>query len=176
MRPRLRIWGFCVALSVVPACEVTAEGPVGERPPSIVYILADDLGYGDLRCFNASGKIATPHLDRLAADGMRFTDAHSSSAVCTPTRYGILTGRYNWRSSLKSGVLGGYSKRLIETGRLMVPEYLRQSARVPSPESPRAASPHRSQSSRAHSLPRTWRRAVSGGVSSIRAYPLDRLL
>ena len=73
-----------------------------------------------------SGKIATPHLDRLAADGMRFTDAHSSSAVCTPTRYGILTGRYNWRSSLKSGVLDGYSKRLIEPGRLTVPEFLRQ--------------------------------------------------
>jgi arylsulfatase A len=126
MRLNLRTWGIWVALSVVPSRGMTAEGPVRERPPSIVYILADDLGYGDLRCFNASGKIATPHLDRLAAEGMRFTDAHSSSAVCTPTRYGILTGRYNWRSSLKSGVLDGYSKRLIEPGRLTVPEYLRQ--------------------------------------------------
>ena len=68
--------------------------------PNIVLILADDLGYGDLRCFNPGSKIATPNLDRLAAQGMRFTDAHAGSAVCTPTRYGILTGRYAWRSRL----------------------------------------------------------------------------
>ena len=92
----------------------------------IVYILADDLGYGDVRCFNPDGKIATPYLDGLRRRGMRFTDAHSGSAVCTPTRYGILTGRYAWRSSLKSGVLDGYAKRLIEPGRLTVPEFLRQ--------------------------------------------------
>ena len=92
--------------------------------PNIVYILADDLGYGDAKCINPDCKIATPNIDKFAAAGMRFTDAHSSSAVCTPTRYGILTGRYNWRSSLKSGVLGGYSKRLIEPGRLTVPALL----------------------------------------------------
>ncbi|MHC5542445.1 sulfatase-like hydrolase/transferase, partial [Singulisphaera rosea] len=98
-----------------------AEGP---RKPNVVFILADDLGYGDVRCFNPEGEIATPHLDRLASEGMRFTDAHSGSAVCTPTRYGILTGRYSWRSSLKSGVLDGYSARLIEPGRLTLPEFL----------------------------------------------------
>jgi arylsulfatase A-like enzyme len=94
--------------------------------PNIIYILADDLGYGDVRCLNPLGKIPTPHIDQLAAEGMRFTDAHSSSAVCTPTRYGIMTGRYNWRSRLKSGVLGGFSPRLIEEGRLTVASMLRQ--------------------------------------------------
>lgn len=96
------------------------------RHPNIVYILADDLGYGDVKCLNSEGKIATPNIDRLAAEGMRFTDAHSSSAVCTPTRYGILTGRYNWRSRLKNGVLGGFSRRLIEPDRLTVAGFLKQ--------------------------------------------------
>lgn len=109
------------------AASVFSAGTLGaaERP-NIVYILADDLGYGDVRCFNRDGKIPTPNLDRLAAGGMRFTDAHSSSSVCTPTRYSILTGRYNWRSTLKSGVLGGFSRRLIEPGRLTVPALLRE--------------------------------------------------
>lgn len=93
--------------------------------PNIVFILADDLGIGDVQCLNPTGKIPTPHLNRLAAEGMKFTDAHSSSAVCTPTRYGLLTGRYNWRSRLKSGVLGGMSPPLIEPGRLTVPAFLK---------------------------------------------------
>lgn len=94
--------------------------------PNIVIILADDLGYGDVTSFNPEGKISTPHLDRLASQGMRFTDAHSSSSVCTPTRYGLLTGRYNWRSRLKSGVQGGMSPPLIEHGRLTLPAFLQQ--------------------------------------------------
>ena len=93
--------------------------------PNIVYILCDDLGYGDVKCLNPQGKIATPHVDKLAADGMIFTDAHSSSSVCSPTRYGIMTGRYNWRSRLQSGVLGGLSPRLIEPGRLTVAQMLK---------------------------------------------------
>ncbi|RFC45057.1 MAG: Arylsulfatase A [Verrucomicrobia bacterium] len=96
------------------------------RRPNIVYILADDLGYGDVKSLNPEGKILTPNMDLLAKEGMRFTDAHSSSAVCTPTRYGILTGRYNWRSRLKSGVQGGMSPDLIEPGRLTVPAFLKQ--------------------------------------------------
>jgi arylsulfatase A-like enzyme len=109
------------------AC-LTLPGPAAAagRPPNVVYVLADDLGYGDVRCLNPQGKIATPNMDRLAAAGMAFTDAHSSSAVCSPTRYGILTGRYNWRSPLKQGVLQGYSRRLIEPGRLTVPALLKQ--------------------------------------------------
>jgi arylsulfatase A-like enzyme len=88
--------------------------------PNILYILCDDLGYGDVHCLNAQGKIATPNIDRLRGEGIAFTDAHSSSALCTPTRYGIMTGRYNWRTRLQSGVLGGYAPPLIEPGRLTV--------------------------------------------------------
>ena len=112
---------------------ITADTPgasPASRPaakPNIVFILADDLGYGDVHCLNPErGKIATPHLDRLASQGMVFTDAHSSSAVCTPTRYSILTGRYNWRSHLQSGVLGGMSPPLIAADRLTVPALLKQ--------------------------------------------------
>ena len=95
--------------------------------PNIVYILADDLGYGDVHCLNPErGKIATPQLDKMAGEGMIFTDAHSSSSVCSPTRYGILTGRYNWRSRLQSGVLDGYVEPLIAAGRLTVPALLKQ--------------------------------------------------
>lgn len=94
--------------------------------PNIIFILADDLGYGDVSCYNENSKINTPNIDQLAAHGVRFTDAHSSSAVCTPTRYGILTGRYNWRSTLKSGVLNGYSKALIPQGRETVASFLQK--------------------------------------------------
>jgi arylsulfatase A-like enzyme len=94
--------------------------------PNLVFILCDDLGYGDVKCLNPQGKIATPNMDRLAAGGMIFTDAHSSSAVCSPTRYGVLTGRYNWRSRLKSSVLGGLSPRLIEPGRATVASFLKE--------------------------------------------------
>jgi arylsulfatase A len=94
--------------------------------PNIIYILADDLGYGDTGCYNPESKIPTPHIDRLAQEGMRFTDAHSPSAVCTPTRYGILTGRYSWRTRLKYRVLDGFDPPLIEQGRTTVPGLLRQ--------------------------------------------------
>ena len=92
--------------------------------PNVIYILADDLGYGDLS--HAGGKAATPHCDRLAREGMRFTDSHTTSSVCTPTRYGILTGRYNWRSTLKKSVLWGMSAPLIEKERLTVPGFLQK--------------------------------------------------
>ncbi len=94
--------------------------------PNIIYILADDLGYGDISVFNPEGKINTPNIDKLAEEGMRFTDAHTSSSVCTPTRYGILTGRYNWRSSLKKGVLTGNSKALIPAARTTVASLLKK--------------------------------------------------
>jgi len=88
--------------------------------PNIVFIMADDMGYGDVQALNAISKIPTPHLNRLSREGMTFTDAHSPSAVCTPTRYGVITGRYCWRSRLKRGVLGGYSAPLIERNRQTV--------------------------------------------------------
>jgi len=94
--------------------------------PNIVYILADDMGYGDLACQNPQSKIPTPNLDELARQGTRFTDAHSGSAVCTPTRYGILTGRYCWRTRLKEWVLWGFGEPLIEPDRLTVGRLLQK--------------------------------------------------
>lgn len=106
----------------------SCQTPEDEMPslPNIIYVLADDLGYGDIATFNKDGKIPTPHLDRMAAEGVKFTDAHSSSAVCTPTRYSTLTGRYNWRSRLKSGVLTGKSKALIPNDRSTVASLLKK--------------------------------------------------
>ncbi len=97
----------------------------GKRP-NIVYILADDMGFGDMGCNNPDSKIPTPHLDRLASQGMRFTDVHAASSVCTPSRYSILTGRYGWRSPLKQGVLWPWDPPLIERDRLTVAGLLRQ--------------------------------------------------
>ena len=96
-----------------------------KNKPNIIYILADDMGYGDVSCLNPGGKIRTANIDRLAEGGMAFADAHSTSAVCTPSRYGILTGRYNWRSWLKKGVTFGYDKPVVEEGRMTVASYLR---------------------------------------------------
>src|SRR5262245_13394934 len=96
------------------------------RRPNIVYILAHDLGYGDVSCLNQKSKIGTPNIDRLAAAGIIFSDAHSGSSVCTPTRYGILTGRYCWRTHLQRGVLVAWDRPLIESGRLTVPALLKQ--------------------------------------------------
>lgn len=95
--------------------------------PNIVIILADDLGYGDVQCLNPSrGKIKTPHLDTLALQGTIFTDSHSGSSVCTPTRYGLLTGRYAWRTRLQRGVLDNYVTPLIAEDRLTLGGMLRQ--------------------------------------------------
>lgn len=93
--------------------------------PNIVFILADDMGYGDIGCNNPHSKIPTPNLDALAKQGMRFTDAHAPSSVCTPTRYTILTGRYAWRGSLKKSVLLAYDPPLIEDGRLTIADILK---------------------------------------------------
>ncbi|MEY2595982.1 MAG: hypothetical protein RI965_1254, partial [Bacteroidota bacterium] len=94
--------------------------------PNIIYILADDLGYGDVKVYNKNSKIATPNIDKLAMQGMRFTDAHSTSGVCTPTRYSIMTGRYPWRSQKPVGVLNGFSRPLIENDRATVASLLKE--------------------------------------------------
>ncbi len=110
------------ALGLVPRTTLEAA----ERP-NLVVILADDLGYGDVQCLNPErGKIPTPNFDRLATEGMTFTDSHSGSSVCTPTRYGMLTGRYAWRTRLQRGVLGGYVEPLIGPERLTVAGLLKQ--------------------------------------------------
>ena len=97
-----------------------------EQHPNIVFVLADDQGFGDVGALNPESKIPTPNIDRIAKEGMIFSDGHSSSSVCTPTRYSILTGRYHWRTHLQKGVLGGFSKPLISPGRLTVASLLKQ--------------------------------------------------
>ncbi|MCA8987038.1 MAG: arylsulfatase [Planctomycetaceae bacterium] len=113
---------FSVTILICSTCTAYSA----ERP-NIIFILADDWGLGDIKTYGHERcKLDTPHMDRLASEGMKFTDAHSSSAVCTPTRYGVLTGRYNWRSQLKKGVLNGYSAPLIEPDRETVPSFLKK--------------------------------------------------
>ncbi len=112
-----------VAILVLLGCSEKKETI---KPPNIVYILADDMGYGDLSIYNPESRIKTPNIDRLASEGMRFTDAHSPSAVCTPTRYGILTGRYCWRSRLPTGVLRGYGHALLEKDRTTAASLLKE--------------------------------------------------
>ncbi len=106
--------------------ENPASGSSKRKAPNIVYILADDLGYGDVSCLNEDGKINTKNIDSIAKEGMKFTDAHSGSAVCTPTRYGVMTGRYAWRTRLKSGVLGGWSRPLMSVDRMTVASMLKE--------------------------------------------------
>ena len=98
-----------------------ADAPQATAKPNIVIILADDLGYGDVQCYNPQrGKIPTPNIDRLAAQGMRFTDGHSSSGVCSPSRYTLLTGRYHWRTRLQTGIVGVFGEPLIAPDRLTI--------------------------------------------------------
>src|SRR5690606_21186185 len=93
--------------------------------PNLLVILADDLGWGDVGCNHPGSKIATPNIDRIAREGMRFTDGHSSSGVCTPSRYSLLTGRYHWRTRLQKGVLGGFSRPLVAEDRMTLASFLR---------------------------------------------------
>ena len=108
------------------ACCFSSFSHAAKPKPNILYILADDLGYGDVQCLNPlRGKIKTPYLDQLAARSMVFTDAHGGSSVCSPTRYGVLTGRYAWRTRLQKGVVQNESAPLIATDRLTVPKLLK---------------------------------------------------
>jgi len=100
---------------------------VADSKPNIVYIICDDLGYGDIQCLAPeTSKIPTPNADQLALEGMTFTDAHSGSSVCTPTRYGIMTGRYSWRTKLQKGVVTGFAPCLIDKDRMTVSGFLKQ--------------------------------------------------
>jgi len=111
---------LCLAVVAAPA---VSQEPF--QSPNIVFILADDLGYGDVGVYNAESKIPTPNIDTLAEQGMRFTDAHTPSSVCTPTRYAFLTGRYCWRTELKHSVLWPWDPPLLEDERVTLPEMLR---------------------------------------------------
>jgi arylsulfatase A len=120
MRSSLAVIALSVAgLAVSSAVEARAARP------NVVYVLLDDMGYGEPTCYRPDSRLVTPNLDRLAARGMRFTDAHSASAVCTPTRYGILTGRYPWRIG-QFGVLQTFDPPIIPESRLTVASFLKQ--------------------------------------------------
>lgn len=114
-----------LSIMILGCGEVQKKKEVINKLPNVVYILADDLGYGDLSSLNPQSGIQTPSMDRIVKNGIQFTDAHSNSSVCTPTRYGIITGRYAWRSRLKNGVLWGYDQPLIEENRVTVASFLK---------------------------------------------------
>ena len=117
MKSYLLILGICLS------CFLHAKH---HARPNVIFVLADDLGIGDVSPSNPDCKIKTPHLQKMADEGITFMDAHSSSAVCTPTRYGVLTGRYNWRSRLARGVLSGTSEHLIPAERATVAHLLKR--------------------------------------------------
>lgn len=111
---------FCAALILL-----ITSNPAFAAKPNIIVIYTDDQGYGDASCLNPQSKFETPNLDRLAQEGMTFTDGHCSDTVCTPSRYGLLTGRYAWRTSLKRGVMGAEGTCLIADGRMTLASLLR---------------------------------------------------
>ncbi len=117
------IFAVCISSFLLPHFSFAAP-----PRPNIVFLICDDLGYGDVHCLNPEhGKIATPGADRLASQGMIFTDAHSGSSVCSPTRYGVMTGRYSWRTKLQSGVVEGFAPSLIAKDRPTVASFLKSS-------------------------------------------------
>ena len=107
---------FLYLILLISACQPSTDK--NEKLPNVIFILADDMGYGDVRALNPNSGTPTKNIDHLVNDGMHFTDAHSNAAVCTPTRYGLLTGRYAFRTRLKSGVLVGYDPPLLAPDRL----------------------------------------------------------
>lgn len=126
-RKALVMLGFHLSLLIFPALFAEpARAADAPAKPNIIVIMADDLGYGSLGCYGADPKLVrTPNCDRLASGGMRFTDANTTSSVCSPTRYSLLTGRYCWRTSLKSKV-APRSPMLVETNRLTMPSLLKK--------------------------------------------------
>lgn len=130
MRSRQVVIALGLATGLAAGLPSPSPGAGGEPAraawPNIVVLLADDLGYGDPHCYNPASKAPTPNIDRLARQGRRFTDAHSPSSVCSPTRYALLTGRYAWRTRLKLGVLNPWDPALIEPNRLTLPALLKR--------------------------------------------------
>ena len=112
--------GLMASAALAPALVATAPASL----PNIIFILSDDVGYGDLGCYGAQ-KVKTPHLDRLAREGLRFTDAHSTASVCTPTRFAFMTGRYGWRQR-GTGIAAGNATLLFPPGTPTTPSLLQQ--------------------------------------------------
>lgn len=113
-------------LILMGAASCTEKEAQSGQLPNILFILVDDLGYGDVACYNPESRIPTPNIDQMAAEGVMFTDAHSPSTVCTPTRYSILTGRMAFRTGMRSVFTGAGGPCLIGEGRLTLPEMLRK--------------------------------------------------
>ncbi len=116
------IFSIIFTASILASCKMR----VVSQKPNIVLIYADDLGYGDISCYNENSKIPTPNIDKMANEGMLFTDAHSADALCSPSRYALLTGRYCWRTRVKHGALPAWAAPLINKSRLTLPEMLRE--------------------------------------------------
>jgi len=117
---------FLATLLIVTTVSIPPAAHASSQRPNILFIFADDLGYGDVGCYNSESKVPTPNLDRLAAQGIRFTDAHSPSTVCTPSRYSLLTGRMCFRTGYRGVFTGAGGPCLIEPGRLTLPQMLRE--------------------------------------------------
>ena len=122
----LYVYSVTLVTLLTPGLLLAADQPRTADRPNIIIILADDMGYGDPGCYNDESKIPTPHIDQLARQGLRLTDAHTPSSVCTPTRYGLLTGRYCWRTPLKRSVLWPWDPPLIQPDRLTLPAMLKE--------------------------------------------------
>jgi arylsulfatase A-like enzyme len=122
MRDPVRL--LCLLITLL-GCQASATA-ADSQLPNILLILADDLGYGDVSCYNPRSRIPTPHIDRLARQGIRLTDAHSPSTVCTPTRYSLLTGRMAFRTGMRGVFTGAGGPCMIEQGRLTLPQMLRE--------------------------------------------------
>ena len=120
-----RILIVTILLAAWPNQPLKAGQPPAFQRPNVLFILADDLGYGDLSCYGAT-KVSTPNIDRLAAEGRRFTDAHSPSSVCTPSRYNLLSGRYAWRTWAKTGTVWANDPLLIEEDRFTLADLFKQ--------------------------------------------------
>ena len=118
-----RLINLSVAISFLLVAFSCTRGLADNKPPNIVIIYADDMGYGDLNCQNVNSKIPTPNLDKLASEGMRFTDAHSSSGICSPSRFALLTGTYHWRR--QHGVVGAFGEPFFKDTDVTLPQVLK---------------------------------------------------
>jgi arylsulfatase A len=121
LRHVMKMHAILLICTLCSATALHAAELVAQKKPNILVLYADDLGYGDVQCNNPErGKIPTPNIDRLASQGMRFTDGHSSSGVCSPSRYTLLTGRYHWRTRLQGGIVGPFGEPLIAAERMTI--------------------------------------------------------
>ncbi len=177
-REFLKTVGVATASAALPR-RLGAAQPDTSRP-NVLFVLADDMGVGDLSYLNPDSQIPTPNLDRVGREGTYFTDAHSPSALCTPTRYGILTGRYCWRTRVKRGVLWGYSRHLIEADRMTVPSLLQRHGYntahigkwhlgmdMPTTDGQGTRLPHTEADQRAYTADVDWTGRIENGPTSI---------